>query len=107
MAFSSAISYITVNKVKEYYTALRQSMRPFTTFSDHIVLEEVAPNLGSLEGEVAQPNPTPKEQTPMRPPTPPAAALSNKAAAPAVGHEHFSWIEVHPSHPVASVGTFP
>ena len=66
---------------------LRQAMRPLTTFSDHTVLEGAMPNLGSPEEEAAQPNTTPKEQTP-RPPTPLTAALSNKLAVPAVVGEY-------------------
>ena len=83
------------------------AMRPFTTFSYHAVLEGVMPNLGSQEVEAVQPNTTPKEQTPMRPPTPPAAALPNKLAALAVGHEHLGWMGAHLSHPAASVGHIP
>ena len=82
-------------------------MRPFTTFSDRAVLEGAVPNLGSLEEEAAQPNTTLKEQTPMRPPTPPAAALPNEPAALAAGHEHPGWTEVHLSYPVASVKCIP
>ena len=82
-------------------------MRPFTTFSDCAVLEGPTPNLGSPEVEAAQPNITPKEQTPTRLPTPLAAVPPNEPVSPDVGHEHPGWVEVHLSHPVAFVGHVP
>ena len=60
-------------------------MRPFTTFSDHTVLEGATPNLGSPEEKAAQPNSRLKEQALTRPPTPLTAALSNEPAALAAG----------------------
>ena len=83
---------------------LRWAMRPFTTFSDCTVLEGATPNLGFPEEEAAQPNTALKEKKPMRPPTLLAAALTHKLAALAAGHEHPSWMEVHPWCPAASVG---
>ena len=82
-------------------------MRPLTIFNDHAVLEGATPNLGSPEEEAAQPNTTPKKQTPTRSPTLLAAALSNEPNAPAVGSEHPGWMKVHPSCQVASMGHVP
>ena len=79
---------------------------------------------GTPEAEVegtAQPGTTLTTQTPMpdtRPSTPPAGPADELAIPTAlsatanneegtVGHEYPDWIEIHPSHQVASVGHIP
>ena len=103
---------------------LRWAMKPFTTFSDHAILEKTKSDHGTPEAEAqwpAQPGTTLTKQISVldtRPSTPPAV-LANEPAIPTAppvktnnqkgtkGCEYPNWTEIHQSHPVASVGHIP
>ena len=102
---------------------LRWAMKPFTTFSDHAILEKAKPDQGAPKAEVegpAQPSTPPAmpadelaiptippampTDEPVIPTAPPVATNNQKGTKSC---EYPIWTKIHPSHLVASVEHVP
>ena len=88
---------------------LRWAMKPFTTLSDHAILENAKSDQGAPKAELKGPaqSSTPPAMPTDEPAIPTALLVTTNNQKGTKSSEYPNWSPIHSSHPVATVGYVP